>query len=54
MFGDKNTRLLVQHLNLNQRMETDDAKNMEGTLGYLKKTEPRFAIFVARGSTATR
>jgi len=38
MLNDRSTRLLVQHLNLNQRLDTDDAKNMEGTLGYLKKT----------------
>jgi len=49
MLNDRSTRLLVQHLNLNNRLDTDDAKNMEGTLGYLKKTEPRLAVYVARG-----
>ena len=30
-------------------MEADDAKNVEGTLGFLKKTEPRLTVYVARG-----
>ncbi|CAK0808579.1 unnamed protein product [Prorocentrum cordatum] len=49
---DPNTRLLVQHLNLSQRMEADDSKNVEGPLGYLKTTECRLAVYTARGFNA--
>ena len=49
LVNDRTARLLVQHLNYSQRLETDDSKNVEGTLGHLKKTEPRLAVYIARG-----
>ena len=49
MLSDKTARVLLQQRHLAQRLDADDGKNVEGTLGYLKKPEPRFLMYTARG-----
>ena len=46
--GDWN-RMFLNALATRSRLDEDDTKMREGTLGYLRKSEPRYLAFLARG-----
>ena len=41
--------MLLNPLATRSRLDEDDAKMQEGTVGYLRKSEPRYLAFLARG-----